>query len=620
MPEQTKVSQIFSVFALILFLGVESFLKAQARLDGIQNIAVAVCVVSWTFLIYQFSRDSELWNSFLIKEGSLKHVVLIAVVIIAIGAVFRFWKLGSLADGMAWDEAYKGLDALAIRNYGERPVFLNWNAGREALIAYLVAASQLFFDYSVVSVRAVLAFFGVLTLIFVFLFSRRIFNDRVALVATFLLAVSKWHIIHTRYAVRVGLIVFFEVIVLYFLARGMQSSKRGWPWHIAAGFFGGLGLYTYIAYRIFPFIALVFLLDSTNRPRLKQKLVPLFAGALVALFVAAPMLNFSWKNRESFNDRIERTAVWNTRGTDLSPTALVIDSTLKTFGLFTYRGDAIDRHNVKEEPMLSRFASGFFFLGLGIVLINIRKPFAAFLIIYLLLTILPGVLSVNAPHSSRTLGSVVPAILLVSVGVLSTYRLLAKFSRTLAFIVFAAVLGGNFYTGPNDGLLRYAHSLDTLDAKTSALWGVDRDQYRVVQLLNQLGPKFDVYLSAQFYFHSTVEYLTYEKSEHKIYAPGINVQNSWKQNKTALIVVQPAECNLWWLRDDDRKQFYKWWAQSGPYDVKKIRGIITRTYVNTARTTNMTDHRVIQSIWKSYPHAREVNLGSFTVFLVPRPK
>ena len=620
MLKNTKPIQFAGLFALILFLSAEAFLKAQAQATGIQNIAWGVCALTWIFLLYYFSRDSQLWESFQTKEGPLKHTVLIGVLIIAVGAVFRFWKLGSLADGMAWDEAYKGLDALAIRQFGERPVFLNWNAGREALIAYLVAASQYFFDYSIVSVRVVLAFFGVLTLVFVFLLSRRLFNDRVALIATFLLAVSKWHIMHSRYAVRVGLIVFFEVIVLYFLARGIQSSKRTSLWIVAAGFFGGLGLYTYIAYRIFPLIAIAFLLDSSSRRKLKEKWPALLTGAVVAFLVAAPMLNFSWKNRESFNDRIQRTAVWNTRGTDLTPTQLVIDSTVKTLGLFTYRGDAIDRHNLKEEPMLSPFASGFFLLGIGIALINIRKPYAAFLLIYLFLTTLPGILSVNAPHASRTLGSIVPAIFFVAIGLLTAVRLLAEIFRPLAFVVLAGVLAANFYSGPNDGLLRYSYSLDTLDPKTSALWGIDRDQYRVVQLLNQLGPKFDLYLSPQFYFHSTVEYLTYSKSEHKIYAPGMNLQSSWKQNKIPLIVVQPAECNLWWLRDDDRKQFYKWWAQSGPYDVQKIRGIINRSYGNNARTTNMSDWRLIESIQKAYPWAREVRLGSFTVYLVPRPK
>jgi hypothetical protein len=180
------------------------------------------------------------------------------------------------------------------------------------------------------------------------------------------------------------------------------------------------------------------------------------------------------------------------------------------------------------------------------------------------------------------------------------------------------ILAGNAYTGPNDGLLRYSQFLDNLDPKTSALWGVDRDQYRVVQLLNRMGPRLDFYLSPQFYFHSSVEYLTYEKSAHKVFMPGTPVQNSWKQNKIPAIIVQPAECNLWWLRDDDRKRFFKWWAQSGPYDVKKIRSIIVRSYGNPARTTNMSDHRLIQSIRNHYPRARELNLGSFTVFLIPR--
>ncbi len=76
------------------------------------------------------------------------------------GVLFRFWKLDSLFDGITYDEAYKGLDAIAIREFGERPVFLDWNGGREALVAYLVAAAQTFFDYTSISVRVVTAIAG----------------------------------------------------------------------------------------------------------------------------------------------------------------------------------------------------------------------------------------------------------------------------------------------------------------------------------------------------------------------------------------------------------------------------------------------------------------------------
>ena len=346
----------------------------------------------------------------------------------------------------------------------------------------------------------------------------------------------------------------------------------------------------------------------------------LLAGIFVSLLVVAPLLNFYWKNRESFNDRIQRTAVWNTRGTDLSPTGLVVDSTLKTLGLFTYQGDAIDRHNVNEEPMLSPFACGFFLIGIGIALVNFRKPYAAFLLLYLFFTILPGILSVNSPHSSRTVGSVIPAILFTTIGLIASFNLLAKLLPLLGTILLAIVLGGNFYTGPNDGLLRYADHLDRLDPKTSALWGMDRDQFRVVQLLNQLGPRIDPYLSAQYYFHASIEYLTHEKSQHKLYGPGSVLKDTWKEKKLGLIIVQPEECNLWWLRDDDRKRFFKWWGQKGPFNEKSIRLLVNRSYGNPFRTTNISDWRVIQSIKRNFPHARELKMDSFTVFLIGPPR
>jgi hypothetical protein len=292
-----------------------------------------------------------------------------------------------------------------------------------------------------------------------------------------------------------------------------------------------------------------------------------------------------------------------------------MDSALKTIGIFTYRGDAIDRHNVHEEPMLSPFACGFFLIGLGITLANIRKPYAAFLILYLFLTILPGILSVNAPHSSRTIGSVIPAVLFTSLGISTAIQMMTKFFQPLGTLILAIILGGNFYTGPNDGLLRYSQALDNLDPKTSALWGMDRDQYRVVQLLNQLGPRIDPYLSPQLYFHAAVEYLTFSKSSHRPYGRGLKLEDPGKEKKIDLIIVQPAECNLWWLRDDDQKSFYKWWAQTGPYNVKQIRGILFRSYANS--TTNSSDWRLIQSIHKDYPHARELKFETFTVFLVP---
>lgn len=615
----TRRTDIIAAILLLLFLGSETFVKAAVPTSLLKTSAIVVCALTWLYIVFYFWRNSELWASFSAPVPSSKRTFYVVAGMVMVGFIFRFWRLGSLFDGMAWDEAYKGLDALAIRIYGDRPVFLNWNAGREALIAYLVVVFQWLFHFSIISVRGVLAFFGGLTLIVIFFLCRRLFNLHLALLTTFLLAVSKWHIIHTRYGVRVSLIIFFEVMVLFLLARGIQSNKRNTASFALAGFFGGLGLYTYIAYRIFPAIAVAFLLSPGTWQKLKQNWRGLLTGAFIAILVVAPLLNFYWKNRESFNDRIQRTAVWNTRGSDLSATALVVDSTLKTLGLFTYRGDPIDRHNVNEEPMLSPFACGFFLIGIGIAVVNFRKRYAAFLLLYFFFTILPGILSVDSPHSSRTVGSVIPAILFTTIGLVASVNLFAKLLPLLGTFLLATVLGGNFYTGPRDGLLRYAEHLDRLNPKTSALWGMDRDQFRVVQLLNQLGPRIDPYLSVQYYFHASIEYLTYEKSQHKLYGPGTTLKDTWKQKKIGLIIVQPEECNLWWLRDDDRKRFFKWWDQKGPFNVKSIRLLVNRSYGNPSRTSNMSDARVIQSIKRNFPNARELKMDSFTVFLIGAP-
>lgn len=604
---------------LILFIVAEACLKNYIGNDSLQTFAVILLLCSGAYLFYYFLKRQNIWDDLMTPSEVNRNTVIIFA-IIAAGFVFRFWRLGSLFDGMAWDEAYKGLDAIAIRIFGDRPVFLDWNAGREALIAYLVAFTQNFLDYSIVSVRSVLATAGVLTLIFFYLFTKRIFNHRVAILATFLMCVSKWHIIHTRYAVRVGLIVLFEVAVLYFLASGTQSKRKNAIAFIVAGVIGGLGLYTYIAYRIFPLVALAFLLEKPVRTEIRNHVKSIAAGLLAAVLIVAPLAKFSLDHRESFTDRLERTAVWKTRGATLSTAGLVFDATLKTLGLYTYEGDSIARHNVNKEPMLSPFASSFFILGFLLVLRNVKKPFGRFLLLYFFLTALPGMLSVNAPHASRTLGSVAPAMLFTTFGIFAAAKILLDVSKLLTTLFAAIVLGGNFYTGPNDGLLRYAQILDSLDHKTSSLWGMDRDEYRVTQLLNQLGPSAEVYVSPQLFFHSAVEYLTYSKSEHKLYTFGTNLQRTWKQGKQAIIVVQPHETNMWWLRDDEGKRFFKWWRQAKGYSPEHIRSITTKAYIHYGRMMRMSDFRLIQHIQETYPHASPVKLGSFDVYVIGRKK
>ena len=119
---------------------------------------------------------------------SWRTVTLLAILLLA--GFLRFWRLDSLPPGLNHDEAYNGLDALALIDrqtfpifhegwelyaqevhdegptfQSKTPVFLEGNYGREPLVAYLMAASILIGGATPVALRAVVALAGVLAVL-----------------------------------------------------------------------------------------------------------------------------------------------------------------------------------------------------------------------------------------------------------------------------------------------------------------------------------------------------------------------------------------------------------------------------------------------------------------------
>lgn len=561
---------------------------------------------------------STLWDDVAVPSiGEKKHAWILGAIVV-LGFFLRFWHLGTLTEGMLYDEAYKGLDAVAIREYGERPVFLDWNGGREALVAYAVAGMQSFLNHSIASVRAVSALYGSLTLIVFYLFISRLWSRNLALISTFLMAVSKYHIIHSRLGVRAGHFTFFEVASLCFLAAGLYAERRRNLWLILAGVFAGLGFHTYIAFRIFPAIAAAFLFSKERLLLLKERWKGALAAVLVASAILAPLAVFYLQNYQSMTDRMKRTAVWNQKGKNRneSPARLVLQATLDTLGMFNFQGDHIERHNVVPEPMLSPYAGPFFLLGLALTFLSIRKRFALFLLLYLFLTLLPGFLSVDAPNTARVLGSIPPAMILCGLGVVAAARLAAVAAKPLATALLAVVLGGSASTGIDDALLRYPQRIDSLPPQVSDIWGLDREPARAADLLNRLGPRMEGFASPQFFFHSAVEYLTYSKSEHQLFLPGTNLTDR-ANGKVAVVILQPnPQMNLWFLRDDDGKRFYKWWRQRYGMEIPWIRAAVRSSYGQHPQLMKTSDQRLLDLLRQRYPGGHYLDFQTFGAYVV----
>lgn len=609
------------LLVVLLFLIVQPLVNTIADSvlpNAVMVTALAITLISGTCFFYfcaKRSDESDLWASILTPKPMTRRDWMVVLTVFSLGAFLRLWHLGSLFEGMSWDEAYKGLDAIAIREFHERPVYLNWNAGRDAMVAYLVAFTQTLMGTGIESVRIVTAVAGSLSVGLFYFLLRKLFHPTVGLIGAFCLAVSKWHIVHSRYGVRVPLLPFFELLILLLVVLGLSSRRKLSTCLLLAGIATGLGFYTYIAYRVFPVVVLLFLFQDPIRSCLKQHWKSLTAALLISIVLVLPLARFFADHQESLTNRMNRTAVWKQKGTDAPPASLILDATAETLGMFTYHGDPIARHNVNEEPMLSPFLTSFFLLGLLFCIANVRKSYAAFFLAYFLISLMPGFLSVHAPQSSRTLAAVIPAYFFVSVGMITTGRIVGVHSDRLKKWVVGVTLAAAMLTNVYTAMVRYPDHLDSLSSNESALYGMDRDQSEVAQLMNEMGEKETVFLTPQLYFHSAVEYLTYGKVPHYLYYSKTDIHRGAHPGSVAIVFLQPQPLNLWWLRDEPDKDFFKWWRQEEGRPGNEIREILHDSYWTYSYMMHMSDQGLLNLLRRKYPSSKVVRFEHFDVFL-----
>ena len=84
---------------------------------------------------------------------------LILAALIAVAVAMRFYRLGDVPAGLHYDEAFNGLDALALADIPltDWPIFFNDNYGREPLFIWLSGLAHAFFGPSIWTARFISA-------------------------------------------------------------------------------------------------------------------------------------------------------------------------------------------------------------------------------------------------------------------------------------------------------------------------------------------------------------------------------------------------------------------------------------------------------------------------------
>ena len=375
-----------------------------------------------------------------------KFYILAFIIIIA--AFFRLYNItppaGGLPPGLYPDEAMNGNNALealsTAPSAGGFKIFYPENNGREGLFINIQAISIALFGNFPWALRIVSALFGILTVLGIYFLSKELFAGRlspnkIALLSSFFIAVSFWHINFSRIGFRAIMAPFFLTWGVYFLLTSLNKININSKiqeefknqisnlkntnqnlkiilFSIIGGIFYGLGFHSYIAYRATPLLILIIiaLYWFQNKDwQIRKKILLVASGyALVAIIVAAPLGLYFLKNPQDFMGRTTQVSIFNSE-TPLKDLGINI---LKTAGMFNFRGDYNWRHNIAGRPLLFWPIGILFIIG---VIISIRRLSSESIILFswLIIAALPIVVSNEGlPHALRAIIMIPPVFIL----------------------------------------------------------------------------------------------------------------------------------------------------------------------------------------------------------------
>ncbi|MEK7638376.1 MAG: glycosyltransferase family 39 protein [Patescibacteria group bacterium] len=294
--------------------------------------------------------------------------VLIVVMAAAIG--FRLYGLSWAPPGLYPDEAMNGNNALQALRTGDYQLFYPDNNGREGLFINLQAVSISLLGNTPEALRVVSALVGILTVLGVYLLTRRMFDDwRLAAMAAFLMAIGFWHVNFSRIGFRAIMAPLFAVWSFYYLYKGIETHRL-WNWALA-GLCIGLGFHTYIAFRVMP-AAVALTLGAYwlslhavfSHGKYHDARHQMLGGAAlmvsVMILTLLPMASYFYANPQDFAGRTTKVAVWASE----HPIRDLSVNIGKTLGMFFFHGDSNWRHNIAGAPVLFWPVAAFFAVGL----------------------------------------------------------------------------------------------------------------------------------------------------------------------------------------------------------------------------------------------------------------
>ena len=386
----------------------------------------------------------------LISFVKAREVIWLVTFIILVSAPLRLYQLNTLPPGLFGDEAADGLDALSIIS-GNRPIFLTENNGREPLHAYLVALSTNVLGRTPAAVRLPSALASILTILAIFLAAKAIIGTRIALITSIIGGFTVWPIMLGRLATRPALLPFLLSLTLWLVIEAY--NKKNNKYWILSGLLLGICFYTYTPIRLlilFPILCISTLLISQIRQRI---MIGVVYFSLSFATIVSPFVIYTVNNQEQVLGRTTGVSIINFNDKPSETLNIMTSQTKAVLQMFSVpgKGDWNLRHNIPTRPVFDPTITCVFLIGLAVAPKKLGKHKFILISIYAIISLLPTILSEEAPHYGRASGILPILFIFPALGVSWIYKYLNNITtHFIAILTSSAIICGSILITTDD--------------------------------------------------------------------------------------------------------------------------------------------------------------------------
>ncbi len=443
-----------------------------------------------------------------IKKEAMKKAILLFILILA--AFLRFHDISKVPVSLYWDEVASTYNAYSIAKTGKDEygtptplLFKSFLDYKTPANVYLTAISTQIFGLNEFSARFSSAFLGTLTVLFTFFLVNEMFKEKslsfsaenVALISSFLLAISPWHIQFSRTGFEANTGLFFVIVAIWLFFRFINTKKLS-SYILAMAMFA-VSIYFYRSIWVFVPLVTIVLHAAYRRIFIFDYRKEFVLGCIVFLIVLAPFLPSAF-SREGFTrqaqvnvftnsgDKVYESAVkqLNSGNTMISKIQYnrrvvyiqtIAANYLLHFGpnFLFLQGDGNPRHGVSGMGLMYLWELPFLIIGL-FCLSKINKKIAIIILAWILIAPIPSALSVPSPHALRSLNILPMPQLLVALGILFIFHRWSKYRKylltgiiVLCVAFFARYLHLYYHVTPNLAASSWADGYKQLVAYTA---------------------------------------------------------------------------------------------------------------------------------------------------------